>query len=360
MKKIYKRNQRLFFKTYKKYGTTGIILLFLSIMSILIGLFILIEFFVKISDSASIIHSNEDFDKELTGIVGDFVGGVVGTLWSLTGVILFFLALRLQSKELSLQIQEMRETRNVFQLQQFESTFFNLIKTHNEIRDSIKIDKNKTISFGKQEILSGNEGLQAVKDFILEEKKQLERNLDLMKANLNQENEERFQQFYNITYDEFLSKKNISSKILYKDVFLRYYNELSHYFRNLYHILLFIKENEELEILEAIHNSVTGDKNTISINGKNVDEQRIKRKYLKYSQFLQAQMSNSELFLTFYNALFFPKLKVLVQYYDLLQNLNKDDLIYVDSDEQLYGEYIYKMQKIPALKLRNKDEILKI
>ena len=81
-------------------------------------------------------------DKDLTGMVGDFVGGIVGTLWSLTGVILFFLALRLQSKELSLQIKEMRETRNVFHIQQFESTFFNLIKTHNEIRDSIKIDRN--------------------------------------------------------------------------------------------------------------------------------------------------------------------------------------------------------------------------
>lgn len=45
-------------------------------------------------------------DLQTASSVGDFMGGVVGAIWSFTGVLLFFLAIRLQSQELSLQRQE--------------------------------------------------------------------------------------------------------------------------------------------------------------------------------------------------------------------------------------------------------------
>lgn len=99
--------------------------------------------------------------------LGDFVGGVVGGLWALAGVILFYVALNeqrkafldqqkatnasveamkiqvkaleLQTKEFELQTQELIETRKVFidqsntqTVQQFESIFFNLLSLRNE------------------------------------------------------------------------------------------------------------------------------------------------------------------------------------------------------------------------------------
>lgn len=360
MKKNTLKRYHTIYKSYKKYGFVGLFLLGISILCILVGLYILFEFFYKLSSTITIVNNNEEIDKDLTGMVGDFVGGIVGTLWSLTGVILFFLALRLQSKELSLQIKEMRETRNVFQIQQFENTFFNLIKTHNEIRDSIKINRNKGKSYGEEKFFSGTEAFATLKNLILEEKKQLHRNLTVMNTEKTEENELRFKEFYYLTYDEYITKENVDSKILYKMIFLRFYSELSHYFRNLYHILLFIKENEELELFENSYSTLLGEKNTILINGENIDESRIKRKYKKYAQFLQAQMSNSELFLTFYNGLFFPKMKRLIQYYDLVQNLNRDDLLEPEFDEIFYKEYYYNGEKISELKLKNKEDVLKI
>lgn len=354
------RKYSSFYNSYKKYGIVGLVLLAISILCILIGLFILFEFLHKISSTVEIVRNKEEIDKDLTGMVGDFVGGIVGTLWSLTGVILFFLALRLQSKELSLQIKEMRETRNVFHIQQFESTFFNLIKTHNEIRDSIKIDRNKDKEFSTPELYIGIDAFEFLKNYIKIEKRLLENNIKVMEGEKIDENLMKFKEFYFIDFEEYKTKENINSKILYKMTFLRYYNELSHYFRNLYHILLFIKESEELELFENSHRALIGEKNTILINGKNVDDIRIRKKYKKYSQFLQAQMSNSELFLTFYNALFFSKLKRLVQYYDLVENLNKDDLLYPGNDEDFYKEYFYELEKIPALNLKNKEDLLKI
>jgi hypothetical protein len=95
------------------------------------------------------------------GQFGDFIGGVVGSLWALAGVIMFYIALReqradfntnkialekqtqalaLQIEEFKQQVEEQKLTRKVFELQsetlnkqQFETTFFNLLKSHNDI-----------------------------------------------------------------------------------------------------------------------------------------------------------------------------------------------------------------------------------
>lgn len=49
------------------------------------------------------IYPSSDFDPQLTGIVGDFIGGIVGSLWALAGVFFFFWALLYQRRDLNLQ-----------------------------------------------------------------------------------------------------------------------------------------------------------------------------------------------------------------------------------------------------------------
>ena len=91
-------------------------------------------------------------DAGMLGTLGDFVGGVIGSIWALVGVILFYLALKeqrsdiatnkkalakqiealeIQTNEFRLQKDELIESRKVFieqsktlKKQQFESTFF--------------------------------------------------------------------------------------------------------------------------------------------------------------------------------------------------------------------------------------------
>lgn len=53
----------------------------------------------------------------------------------------------------------------------------------------------------------------------------------------------------------------------------------------------------------------------------------IKTKYLNYAQFVQSQMSVDELLILFYNSFCFPKMKMMLIKYNLLENLNVDKLI---------------------------------
>jgi hypothetical protein len=106
------------------------------------------------------------------GKLGDYIGGIAGSIWALAGVILFYVALlaqkdalrdqqkatqtnadslnkqiealNFQKEELVLQREELQATRAVFteqsqtlKLQQFETTFFNLLNTHREVLNNI-------------------------------------------------------------------------------------------------------------------------------------------------------------------------------------------------------------------------------
>lgn len=351
----------------------GIILLIISIISIFIGIYISITFLVKISSSFRLIKNGELLDEQLTGVVGDFVGGVVGTIWSFAGVILFFLALRLQSKELSLQLEELKSTRGVFKTQQFENTFFNLLKNHNEIRLGTElIEENYSLIQGENQIkyVKGNSAFEKIKTHLFKEKENLEKNVLKAQKALSSESdwkEEEINEFfkkiedhYTVTYDELVDKPELKSKAIFKLTFKEYSGQLGHYFRNIYHILLYIKENEELEMSMHFNEELKGNKTGIYINNESIESKRIKRKYKKYSQFLQAQMSNTELLLLFYNALFFTESKKLVQYYGLIENLNIEDLLYYETDVKYYQEHADGLEKIPKSNLKTRDEILKI
>ncbi|WP_321404011.1 hypothetical protein [Maridesulfovibrio sp.] len=72
--------------------------------------------------------------------VGDFAGGIVGPIWSLAAVLFFIAALKVQkeqleaqNKDLELQREELAATREVFEQQKFETTFFNLLENHRSI-----------------------------------------------------------------------------------------------------------------------------------------------------------------------------------------------------------------------------------
>jgi hypothetical protein len=127
-----------------------------ALISILIGFVIFIIsaliFFTKGSWSFSL---NSEISEEKIGQYGDFIGGIIGSLFSLVGVILFYVALKEQRKdfatsqetlkvqleafqqqvrEFEAQREELEETRKVFEQQnktmknqQFDSNFYSLL-----------------------------------------------------------------------------------------------------------------------------------------------------------------------------------------------------------------------------------------
>ncbi|HLY70742.1 MAG TPA: putative phage abortive infection protein [Puia sp.] len=78
----------------------------------------MIVFFIKINDHFSIANKLQAPDIAATGEIGDFIGGLVGTLFSLVGVLLLFITLR--------------DQRESFKKERFENHFFELIKLHRE------------------------------------------------------------------------------------------------------------------------------------------------------------------------------------------------------------------------------------
>ena len=81
------------------------------------------------------ILSNEEMAA--TGQVGDFMGGVIGSIWALAGVFLYFSAIKMQNKELENQAKYRKEDAIMDAIKDFESTFFSLLSLQQKIKEEL-------------------------------------------------------------------------------------------------------------------------------------------------------------------------------------------------------------------------------
>jgi len=291
-----------------------------------IGLiFLIIGFILFIWNDWSFNLTNK-LQSEKVAQFGDFVGGLIGSIWTLAGVILFYVALteqrkdfatnkkvlntqtnalKQQIKEFELQREELSQTREVFtiqsqtlKVQQFESTFFNLINLHHQIVNAIDLvsyEKKPAMSvreIAEQMNKSGDRIITTGRDTFVKFRKGLENEYKKVIESDSEQDE-----FYiiNTAYDNY---------------YLRHQSDLGHYFRNLYHIFKFI--------------------NNSSIEDKS-----------RYTSLVRAQLSNDELVLLFYNSISkngIDKFKPLIEKYHLLKNLNQTTLI----NNRLHCKYYEK------------------
>lgn len=283
----------------------------LLLIGILLFLFGIIIFLFREN-----INVNSKIDANKIAQFGDFIGGVVGSLWSLAGVILFYVALTEQRKdivinrealnaqvsalnqqieEFELQREELSETRKVFQeqsetlkIQRFENTFFQLLNLHHELID--KLNFNRPENFGGTKLL--------------EKRAVLYKAFEDLEFKLKQSNkiweENRFGE------DVIMENPPETIKIAeermtkaYREFHFGDYKQiLNHYFRNVYHIFKFIY------LSELIENS--------------------KKQF--YASIVRAQLSSDELYLIFYNSmqngLGYPNFSFLINEFDLMQNFD--------------------------------------
>ena len=78
----------------------------------------------------------KDLSSEKRGTFGDMFG-FANSLFSGLAFVGIIITILLQRNELMLQRKELSETRDVFNLQRFENTFFHLISLHHQIVDEI-------------------------------------------------------------------------------------------------------------------------------------------------------------------------------------------------------------------------------
>jgi len=85
-------------------------LLFIIAIAIsVIGLIIFIFFISRLATNYEPFKGDVELDK--SGQTGDLIGGIVGSIWSLAGVILYFTALRLQANEIRIQTRDFNINR---------------------------------------------------------------------------------------------------------------------------------------------------------------------------------------------------------------------------------------------------------
>lgn len=251
---------------------------------------------------------NQDVDSEKIAQFGDYFSGIIGSIWSLAGVILFYVALQEQRRdieinrvalekqieEFELQRAELSETREVFKeqsetlkVQRFENTFFQLLNLHHEIVNNLYLE----LQFYRRGEYKSREVFKASVNTIKDSFNDYDQVFEYGKMG-----EQILVKQYNLEDLEEV-------KFLINKHYSQYYFEetnqlLSHYFRSLYHIFKFIHKSELI----------------------NDDKKQF------YATLLRAQLSSDELFLLLYNSLNpslgYPNFLFLIKRFDILQNFD--------------------------------------
>lgn len=269
------------------------ILIFVGVLLLAFGL---IMFLITAQINKSWIVDTTKFSE-----FGDFFGGVVGAIWSLAGVILFYIALQEQRKdikinqealikqieEFELQRVELGETRAVFKdqsetlkIQRFENTFFQLMNLYNEIIGNLKFE-----SYEKREVftMSG----------------------EILRVNFRNYLDNYVGDGYGGFKLESVFELNHINDVephinsVYKNFYFeRTSQKLSNYFRTVYHIFKFIHQSKLLDEKEKQF----------------------------YASIFRAQLSSDELYLIFYNSIHknlgYPNMLFLIKRFDVLQNFD--------------------------------------
>lgn len=269
-----------------KYDQFDKKLLFIALVLSLCGLAIFIVTIWSFSKGENLALTSNVNDSKL-GNLGSLISGTVGVFWSAVSILLVFIALGLQRKELSLQREDLELTRNelkgqrtememqnyTLKQQRFENTFFHMLNLHNEIVDKISITDHGVVHEKRNFFIYAFAKLQEKREGDL---------------SASYENDEDTLEVITEAYNNFN---------------LEFGSYLNHYFRNLYHIYKYLFQSSLITESEKHF----------------------------YSNIVRAQLSNYELVLIFYNCLIegfgFPKFMFLEQEYEILKNLD-DTLLF--------------------------------
>ncbi|HRH68487.1 MAG TPA: putative phage abortive infection protein [Flavobacteriales bacterium] len=237
------------------------------------GLFILgLVFFVW---KESGVSTSAEIDAAKFGQFGDYVGGLIGSIWALAGVILFYVALteqrqdiqtnravlqtqvdalEQQIEEFQLQREELELTREVFteqsktlKLQQVESTFFNSVNLLNNVIQGItySIDRSPPIdpknppAFPQPDRTQHYHGRDCF-EYLYDE---LRKSYNDVRGKYIMTN---IRQTYSqgAKFNVPIEHETLIVDQAYDEFFKRYQSDLGHYFRTLYNIIKFVDTSE--------------------------------------------------------------------------------------------------------------------
>ena len=326
-----------------------------------IGLVICIIFVIVISSRYCIGGDLTSDDMAQTGQVGDFIGGVVGSVWALAGVFLYFSAIQLQTKELSRQSLSENENRYSEQIKQLENTFFNLLNIQQDIKQNLS-SNFRDIKYNGRKLersfrdYSGNDFFDyAQRDLRLLYNFQMRESFSVDDINyinnISHPYDEATAQYVmeNILINDIVKDMHIREedfnrikgqpseldicKAVYFYYFLYYAPSIGHYCRHLYNILKYI-DTSKRDIIKFICRTYEKEERMRKITDLN-------KRIRCYIAFLQSSLSISELIILFYNSLVYTKARKLYIKYQLLENLH-DSALFMSYHNTMVSGYNFK------------------
>ena len=329
---------------------------FLAYLITFIGFLVIIVFVICLCSNYRIGGHLSDAEMAITGQVGDFMGGVIGSIWALAGVFLYFSAIKMQNKELENQSKYRREDSILDSIKSFENTFFSLLTSQQRIKDElcadfsdVKYDNHKL----SENLIHASGNVFFDEAYIVLRKLYSFCERDSFRINLNpnkelpyatnKEDRERVITTYsedlvvaNMGLAEFHFKK-VKEKVDELDkckaiyfLFSMYYSStIGHYCRHLYNIMKYM-DQVQLDILVMVRNNFEGRECVM----KMLD---VSKRFKRYAAFLQSGLSSSEMCILYYNSLLYPKAKKLYLRYKLLENLQDIYLIKTEHKNLVKG-----------------------
>lgn len=234
------------------------------------GIIVMLWFLISIIPEHLNIHYDVSLEKASN--IGDFIGGVIGVLFSIAAFLLLYETLNIQRVEIS-------ENKSQFQKQAFENNFFQMINMHNDFVKEFDIQKGKTTTSSEE--LKGCEIIAIGRDSFK----------FIWKNDFNK----------NIIRSKILEKEYINSK--FDDLLLKWNDDLSHYFKH------------SVEILRYIHTS-----SSIKI---------IQQENQYYAKLFNSGLSTSEEGLFFYYIIFKGdvEIKKIIRQFDFFKNIQAEQLL---------------------------------
>ncbi|OFX75936.1 MAG: hypothetical protein A2X12_08210 [Bacteroidetes bacterium GWE2_29_8] len=283
-------------------------------------------FFIIIVIIIFLIFGNWSFstilDEEKVAQFGDFIGGIIGSLFSLAGVILFYVALKEQRKDININ-QENLKIQNTALHQQVEE--FKAQKT--ELIETRKVYEEQTLLFREQTSLYKQQTKDLKEQTYTAKLQQFDSSffsyLNVfieLKNTLNIKKTNYFGDIYKSISEVNIEEQTLVASIeliqaKYVEVFHNNKSELSHYFKTLYRIIMLI-------------------------DSSSLDEDK-KQQYFKL---LRSQLSDDELLILYYNyhTQLGVKVRPYVVKYDILKHISILDKIEIGSDLNVDVKYEFE------------------
>jgi hypothetical protein len=242
--------------------------------------------------------------QEVWGQFGEYVGGLLSPLFALAALLGLLYTIILQNKDIRESSQQVHASQEVLERQvvvlarqNFESTFFQMLKLYNQLVQQLRLEKISPTEYaasGTNREYLGRECFKRLQEVLCRD------------------------YIEKVNRGDYVEPKLDALDLEYEKFYKVYGGFVGHYFRTIYNIVKFVDRDA----------GVVGDPKL-------------------YTNLLRAQLSKYELGLLFYNCLSkYGRIKLLplVKKYDLLKHL-ENEVLHDPSDRDLYQKPVNEISE---------------